>query len=214
MVGSDIIRPMSPVLIGVVGNTGSGKSLAASLLAKGLGFRHFPERVDDNAFFARFMADPQHWAFRSQMAFMLGAVRDAADARTSARGAVIERPVEEMHGIFVVDQLRNGDLCADEAALLESVVGLGKKLGGAPDLLVALTAPPATLLQRIRSRGRGGEENFTLDYLCRLDRRYREWLASWQGPIVQVNTAATNLCDTAGASELVHRVGSALPSLR
>src|SRR4051794_25297576 len=147
---------MPPVLIGVVGNTGSGKSLAADILAKGLGFRHFPERVDDNAFFTRFMVDPGAWAFRSQMAFMLGAVRDAAEARTSPRGAVIERPVEEMHGIFVLDQLRNGMLCADEAALLESVVGLGERLGGVPDLLVALTAPTTTLLQRIRSRGREG----------------------------------------------------------
>jgi deoxyadenosine/deoxycytidine kinase len=205
---------MSPVLIGVVGNTGSGKSLAADALAKGLGFRHFPERVDDNAFFARFMAEPQDWAFRSQMAFMLGAVRDAAEARTSARGAVIERPVEEMHGIFVVDQLRNGVLCADEAALLESVVGLGKKLGGAPDLLVALTAPTPTLFQRIRSRGRGGEENLTLDYLDRLDRRYREWLASWQGPMVRMDTTAADLGDAAEASELVHQVEGVLPSLR
>ncbi len=201
-------------LIGVVGNTGSGKSLAAAILAEGLGFRLFPERVDDNPFFTRFMADPEKWALRAQLAFMLGSISDAAEARGSGQGAVIERPVEEMHGIFVIDQFRSGVLHADEAALLASVVALGERLGGAPDLLIALAAPPSTLLKRIRRRGRSGEENLSLDYLERLDLRYQEWLTDWVGPIVRVDTEATDLRSASGADELVSRTRAALSSSR
>lgn len=182
-------RPIPP-LVGVIGPIGAGKSTLAAGLAEGLGFRLFAERVEDNPFFQRFASDPPVWTFRSQLAFMLNAVEDAIEARKGDRGAVIERPVDEMHTIFVRDQLRSGMIDEEEEMLLRKVVEIGREVNGAPDLLIAVSAPPDVLHRRIGSRSRPGEENYSLQYIERLAHSYSEWLDAWDGPLIRVDTEA------------------------
>jgi deoxyadenosine/deoxycytidine kinase len=45
-----------------------------------------------------------------------------------------------------------------------------------PDLVVYLRASPATLMKRIRSRGRDYERRITTEYLEKLDILYEEWI--------------------------------------
>jgi deoxyadenosine/deoxycytidine kinase len=203
-------RPFPP-LVGVVGPIGAGKSTLATRLAEGLGFRLFAERVDENPFFQRFAADPSAWAFRSQLAFMLNAVADAIEGRKGDLGAVIERPVNEMHAIFVRDQLRSGMISDEEEMLLRQVVEIGGEVSGTPDLLVAVSAPPTVLHDRIESRGRPGEENYSRQYIERLVHTYGEWLDAWDGPVIRVDTETRDFRrNDANLSELIKKVTTTL----
>jgi len=181
-----------PLVVGVVGPIGAGKSTLASGLARSLGFRLFTERVEDNAFFTRFAADPPTWVFRSQLAFMLNAVADAIAAR-GEDGAVIERPVHEMHAIFVRDQLRNGLMTDEEELLLRQLVEIGDRAGGRPDLLVAVAASPDVLYERIASRARPGEEHYSREYIERLARSYNDWLRDWPTSLIRVDSETRDI---------------------
>jgi deoxyadenosine/deoxycytidine kinase len=194
-----------PTLVGVVGPIGAGKSTLATGVAKSLGFRLFPERVDDNPFFTRFAADPSTWTFRSQLAFMLNAVTDAMEARRSG-GAVIERPIHEMHAIFVRDQLRNGLITEEEELLLRQLVDIGDRAGGRPDLLVAVVASPGVLYERIAGRARPGEEHYSLEYIERLAGSYDKWLDAWPGCLIRVNSEVRDVRERTTVQDLAAEI--------
>lgn len=198
-------------LIGLVGLVGAGKSTIVAPLAAALGLRAWPERVGDNPFFPRFLDDRPAWAFRSQTAFIANAVEDAAMARRSGAGGVIERPPQEMLGVFgralndeqLIDQ--------DELGVLAKIVALGELLGCAPDMLVALRATPETLLARTRARRSGDEEAYGLDDLRRLAVAYDGWLRTWdRGPVLEVDAEARDLRDPEELHTLADEVRSAL----
>jgi deoxyadenosine/deoxycytidine kinase len=48
-----------------------------------------------------------------------------------------------------------------------------------PDLLIYLQASPATLLKRIKQRGRKYEGGIDKHYLDSLSQQYQRWIASW-----------------------------------
>lgn len=198
-------------LIAVAGPIAAGKSTLTVALAAALGFSPWLERVNANPYFVRFCSDQKTWALRSQLAFMLGAIEDALAARSEMPGSVLERPVEEMFGVFCEDQLRERVLSADEHQMLRRVRDLGRELVGSPDVLVALDGPPELLLRRIRERDRPGEDQYELDYVDRLVRRQRAWMASWDaGPVIHVDIENRALRDEVEIQALAGEVLSAL----
>jgi deoxyadenosine/deoxycytidine kinase len=63
-----------------------------------------------------------------------------------------------------------------------------------PDLIVYLRASVATLLERIRKRGRDYEAGISVDYLTALNTLYDEWAAHFTAsPTLIVQTDALNI---------------------
>lgn len=198
-------------LIGVCGPVGVGKSTVVGGLAAALGFQPWPERTDDNPFFVRFADDRPTWAFRSQVAFMLGSVEDADAARRGPPGGVLERPVQEMFGVFVRDLHENGMLDDDELDVLARVVELGERLAGVADLLVVLSGDTELLLSRIRARGGPGDGSYDLAAMRRLAAAYDRWRAGWERcPVIDVDATSTDLRRAEEIDMLAARARAAL----
>jgi len=198
-------------VIGVCGPVGAGKSTLTARLAEELGFAAWPERVADNPFFDRYTRDKSTWAYLSQLAFMLGAVQDAAAARRVPPGAVLERPVEEMLNIFVRTLHRRGLLDGEELAKLERVAELGCALAGVPEVLILLHGDPELLLERIQDRARGGEEMYDLPELGEIQAAYSDWRVTLANRIViDVDAGERDLRDPLEIGKLGGEVRAAL----
>ncbi|HTC59981.1 MAG TPA: deoxynucleoside kinase [Solirubrobacteraceae bacterium] len=195
------------VLVGVCGATGAGKSTTVGGLAAALGLRAWHERVDENDFFLRYMADRGSWALRAQVAFVLGAIEDAAAARASPLGGVVERPAVELFGVFAQDLQETSFLDEDEVRLLGRLVAIGEGMCGVPDVIVMLHASPAELFARIRARQRPGEESYKLSDIVRLTERYEAWSLSWDRcPRIDVDTSEIDLRTLASLRRLASEV--------
>src|SRR3990172_2118185 len=59
------------VYLSVMGTMGSGKTTAARLIAKELGFKLIEENFGENAFLPKFYGDMGRWAFHSQTFFLM-----------------------------------------------------------------------------------------------------------------------------------------------
>src|SRR5438445_3997682 len=116
---------------------------------------------------------------------MLGAVEDAVGARRHPPGGVIERPVQEMSGVFVEDMCARGVLATDERNVLGRLARLGEALAGPPDVLVVLYVHPEELLARVRARARPGEDAYDLAFFRSLESSYADWSRRWnQSPVI------------------------------
>ncbi|HEV7938042.1 MAG TPA: deoxynucleoside kinase [Solirubrobacteraceae bacterium] len=202
-------------LIGLSGLVGAGKSTVVTPLASRLGFRAWPERVFDNPFFPRFVQDRAAWAFHSQTAFLIGATEDAVMARREGVGGVIERPPQEMLGVFARTLQDEHLLGRDEVCLLTRIVAFGERLGGVPDLLVALQAAPETLLARIRARRSTDTNLYSLGDLKRLAVVYDRWISDWdRSPVLEVDVEVRDLRDPSEVTRLAAEVREALNGRR
>ncbi len=56
-----------------------------------------------------------------------------------------------------------------------------------PDLLIYLRASVPHLVEGIRKRGRDYEQSISLEYLGGLNRRYEEWIASYEGNLLIID---------------------------
>jgi deoxyadenosine/deoxycytidine kinase len=204
--------PSAPI-IGVCGPVGAGKSTLTRALAAALGFHPREERVEDNPFFVRFLADRETWALASQLAFMLGALEDAAAAREHPPGVVLERPAQEMFGVFVQDLAQQGALGPDDVATLARLLRLGELASGVPDLVIVLRGDPAMLLSRIHSRGREGEQRYyTPNHMQRLEEVYDDWAKGWRrSPLIYVDVTKVDLRTAPAIASLVDEVHRAVP---
>jgi deoxyadenosine/deoxycytidine kinase len=190
---------------------GAGKSTVVKPLASCLGFRAWPERVADNPFFPRFVHDRAEWAFRSQAAFLISASEDAAMARRQGVGGVIERPPQEMLGVFVHTLQDEHLLDTDEVRLLTKILALSERLSGVPDVLVALRAAPDTLLARIRARRFTDEDAYRLSDIERLSAAYDRWISGWRrSPVIEVDVDTRDLRDPGEITRLATEVRKSL----
>lgn len=178
---------------------GSGKSTVGRLLADKMQLSEYQEKVDANPFFSLFLENPAEWAFHSQLFFLLAALKEQRKAALDPEGSVLERIADEAYHIFSQEQHQKGWLSDKQLKVLqETLVSRGGSLS--PDIIVFLEATPETLLQRIQTRGRQGEDNYDLDYLTALSARYQDWKKAL--PSAKLITVDVSRCDLREDKEL------------
>jgi deoxyadenosine/deoxycytidine kinase len=156
---------------------GAGKSTLVKSLAAVLGFTPRLERPDANPFFERFIEDPPRWALWSLLAFILDSVNQVSLACEDS-GIVVERPPEEMLGVFARERYRRGLLSDADLHLLEQTFALSYGVAQAPDLLVFLHGDPRSLHERLRRRAAVGDHSFRLVDMEMWVSAYATWRAT------------------------------------
>jgi deoxyadenosine/deoxycytidine kinase len=171
----------------IEGVIGVGKTSLARLLAEQMDARLVLEEVEENPFLPDFYRDPDHYAFQTQIFFLLSRYRQQ-----------LEFPQQDLfHRKTVSDYLFDKDkifayinLSEKELTLYERLWTLLRRDIPRPDLVIYLQANTETLMHRIRKRGRSFEKAISQEYIQRLNEAYSYFFFHYtDSPLLVVNTA-------------------------
>jgi deoxyguanosine kinase len=155
--------------IAIEGVIGAGKTTFAQMLSERLGARLVLERFEENPFLPRFYEDPEHFAFQTQIFFLLSRYKQQQDLFQA----------DLFHDFLISDYIFEKDkifayltLADEELKLYETMLGAIERNIPTPDLVVYLQCSVERLMDNIRHRARKMEENISEDYIRDLNEAY------------------------------------------
>jgi deoxyadenosine/deoxycytidine kinase len=185
----------------VEGPIGAGKTSLARRLADLSGAELILENADENPFLPRFYEDRRRYALPTQLSFLVSRVEQA---RALSQGDLF-RPAS------VADFMLEKDMLFARVILDEAEFQLYRQLHdnlkpqlSAPDLVIYLQTSPATLMERVKKRGRGYERALGENYLAELARAYSEFFYHYDAaPLLTVNSEHLNFAEREGDFDLL-----------
>ncbi|MBI4427853.1 MAG: deoxynucleoside kinase [Ignavibacteriales bacterium] len=139
------------------------------MLSERLNARLVLERFDENPFLAKFYEDADHYAFQTQIFFLLSRYKQQQELFQVDlfNSYVVSDYIFEKDKIFAYLTLKD-----EELKLYETVVTSIEKNIPQPDLVVYLQSSTERLMSNIRKRSRRMEENITEEYIRDLNEAY------------------------------------------
>jgi deoxyadenosine/deoxycytidine kinase len=182
--------------IAVAGNIGSGKTTLTGLLANHYKWDAHYEDVDDNPYLNDFYDDMQRWSFNLQVYFLNSRFNQVLEIRKSGKTVIQDRTIYEDAHIFAPNLHSMGLMSSRDFDNYFALFKLMSSLVEPPDLLIYLRASVPTLVNQIQKRGRDYENTIRLDYLTHLNKRYEEWINSYDlGKLLIVDVNNLNFQD-------------------
>ena len=155
--------------VAIEGVIGAGKTTLAEMLCDRLGARLVLERFEENPFLPKFYEDPEHYAFQTQIFFLLSRYKQQQDLFQA----------DLFHDFLISDYIFEKDkifayltLADEELKLYETLLNAIERNVPTPDLVVYLQCSTERLMNNIRRRGRKMEENISEDYIRDLNEAY------------------------------------------
>lgn len=173
--------------IAIAGNIGSGKTTLTRMLAHRYGWTPRYEPVDNNPYLADFYADMERWAFNTQIYFLNKRFREVVEISRSDETIIQDRTIFEDARIFAPNLHDQGKLSDRDFDNYTDLFDLMISLVKLPDLMIYIRSSIPTLVEQIQKRGRDFEQSIRIDYLEGLSRRYEEWIATYEGPLIIVD---------------------------
>jgi deoxyadenosine/deoxycytidine kinase len=166
--------------IAIVGNIGAGKTTLTELLAKHFGYEAQFEAVDNNPYLEDFYGDMKRWSFNLQIYFLNSRFQQIIELQRSQKDIIQDRTIYEDAYIFAENLhdmgLMSGRDYENYRAIFDNITSFIK----APDLLIYLKASVPTLVNNIQRRGREYETGIRLDYLSKLNEKYKNWIDNYK----------------------------------
>ncbi|HAL55308.1 MAG TPA: deoxynucleoside kinase [Bacteroidetes bacterium] len=155
--------------ISIEGVIGAGKTTLAQKLSERLGARLVLERFEENPFLPKFYEDPEHFAFQTQIFFLLSRYKQQQELFQADlfHNFVISDYIFEKDKIFAYLTLAD-----EELKLYETLLAAIEKNIPTPDLVVYIQSSVERLMVNIRSRARKMEENMSEAYIRDLNEAY------------------------------------------
>ncbi|MFC1683714.1 deoxynucleoside kinase [Candidatus Zixiibacteriota bacterium] len=171
----------------IEGVIGVGKTSLAKLMAKQTDARLVLEEVEENPFLEEFYRDPAHYAFQTQIFFLLSRYRQQMEfpQQDLFQQKTISDYLFDKDKIFAYINLNEKEL-----SLYERLWSFLHKDIPKPDLVIYLQANTETLMHRIRERNRPYERSMSPEYIQRLNEAYSYFFFHYtDSPLLVVNTA-------------------------
>jgi len=190
--------------LAVAGNIGVGKSTLVEKLCDQLGWEPYYEPVAENPYLVDFYQDMQTWAFHSQVYFLTHRMQSHFELLQHPSSVVQDRTVYEDANIFARNLYLQGNISERDYATYRELFELFITMLEPPDLMLYLSAPVDTLLERINQRGRDFESTITGDYLAQLNTLYQDWISHFNlCPVLQIPADKLDFVHIPGHIELI-----------
>ena len=160
-------------LVTVEGNTGAGKTSLAKMLAQQYGGQLILEEFADNPFLPKFYAEPEKYAFHTEMYFMLDRYRQLSDfiqSEHSKTGLTISDYIFRKSLLYAEVNLQ-----PDEYDLFERMFNTVYPNLPQPELIIYVHATVPRLIRNIQKRGRDFEQQVRESYLKRVEKIYFDY---------------------------------------
>jgi deoxyguanosine kinase len=158
--------------VAIEGVIGAGKTTLAQMLSQRLGARLVLEQFEQNPFLPKFYEDPEHYAFQTQMFFLLSRYRQQQELFQADlfHSHIVTDYIFEKDKIFAYLTLQD-----EELKLYESLLTTIDKNIPQPDLVVYLQSSVDRLMTNIKRRSRKMEEHMSVEYIKELNEAYNHF---------------------------------------
>lgn len=154
--------------VAIEGCIASGKSSSAGLLAETLGYARVREQTAQHPFIAQFYADPDRFAFETELAFALIHYHQLHQLQ----GADIVADFSPAKDIVFAEM----NLVGEELDMFMSLYEMLEQRVPQPDIAIFLDLPVEECRRRCIARGRPFEAGIRIEYLERLRVHYLQRL--------------------------------------
>ena len=166
--------------IAIVGNIGAGKTTLTELLSKHFTWEAQFEAVDNNPYLEDFYGDMKRWSFNLQIYFLNSRFQQLIELQQGDKNIIQDRTIYEDAFIFAENLHDMGLMSSRDyenyRAIFDNITSFIKP----PDLLIYLKASVPTLVNNIQRRGREYESGIRLDYLSKLNDKYKKWIDNYK----------------------------------
>ena len=173
--------------IGIAGNIGSGKTTLTRLLADRYGWVPRFEPVDNNPYLEDFYHDMSRWAFNLQIYFLNKRFKEVVEISKSSDTIIQDRTIFEDACIFAPNLHDQGYMSDRDFQTYSDLFNLMMSLVKKPQLMIYIRSSIPTLVRHIEKRGRDFEKSIRIDYLTGLQKRYDNWMASYDGEVITID---------------------------
>ena len=173
--------------IAIAGNIGCGKTTLTRMLAEHYGWQPRYESVSDNPYLSDFYADMERWSFNLQIYFLNRRFKEVVEISQTDDIIVQDRTIFEDACIFAPNLHDQGMMSDRDFNNYKDLFDLMMSLVKLPDLMIYIRSSISTLVSQIQKRGREYEQTMRLDYLQGLERRYEEWIKTYEGRLLVID---------------------------
>ena len=169
-------KPIPYKYICIEGNIGSGKTSLCELIAQRHPAQLLLEEFDDNPFLPFFYENPERFAFTVELFFMAERHKQLSNL-THQHDLFYEFTIAD-YSFWKTLVFARKNLEEKEYKLFQRLFNTINAASPNPDLLVYLHRSPQKLLEQIRKRERGYEQNITVEYLQTIQDSYFDFFYS------------------------------------
>jgi deoxyadenosine/deoxycytidine kinase len=169
--------------IAIEGVIGAGKTSVAQKLAERLNARLVLENFEDNPFLVKFYHNPEEYAFRTQVFFLLERYQQLQELHQKElfRNYIVSDYIFEKDKIFAYMNLSD-----DELRIYDQVAGALDRNVVTPDLVVYLQSSVKRLMNNIRARKREIEKELSEEYIDNLNEAYNYFFSRYKSAKVLI----------------------------
>ena len=172
--------------LAIEGVIGVGKTSLTRKIQEAVDGRLFLEEFEVNPFLEDFYEDPEHYAFQTQLFFLLSRFRQQEQLLQYDlfKSQIIADYMFQKDRIFATLNLNEKEL-----TLYNMLARILEKRIVKPDLVLYLRAGTERLMANIEMRGRAYEKDMKRDYIENLNRLYDEFFWNYdETPLLIINT--------------------------
>ncbi len=185
-----------PIIIGVAGLQGSGKTTLARGIAKKFGWEFVAESATAMRYIPDLFSDMRRLAFEAQIGFFCNKAIALQERIASGLNVVLDRTLYEDAAVFA-NYFHQIAMIDDRAfATYNTLADYFTSIVPAPDLTIYCDCPVAVAKARIDARKRESQKSYPENHVEDIGRIYESWFATYDsGPLARIDSAINDFRD-------------------